>query len=53
MDQNPTTYDAVPYSGMPFTDTHPDRLATIAMLFGMNPPSVPRAGSWKSAAARG
>ena len=26
-----------------FSETHPDTLATIATLFGMNPPEVPRA----------
>jgi SAM-dependent methyltransferase len=30
-------YDEVPYVGMPFDQTHPDRLATIARLFGMTP----------------
>jgi SAM-dependent methyltransferase len=30
-------YDAVSYPGRPFEDTHPDRLAAIATLFGMQP----------------
>lgn len=31
------SYDQVPYPNDPFPQTHPDRLATIGMLFGMNP----------------
>src|SRR5262245_47574369 len=31
-------YDEVPYEGHAFPLTHPDRLATIATLFGMRPP---------------
>ena len=30
-----TTYDRVPYPGHPFVQTHPDRLATVATLFGL------------------
>ena len=30
-------YDAVPYPGHPFAQTHPDRLATLATLFGLRP----------------
>ncbi|MDA0162290.1 methyltransferase regulatory domain-containing protein [Solirubrobacter ginsenosidimutans] len=30
-------YDAVPYVGRPFAQTHPDRLATLAALFGRAP----------------
>src|SRR5881396_3431575 len=33
----PSAYDAVPYPGRPHAQTHPDRLATIATLFGMAP----------------
>ena len=33
-------YDEVPYPGYPFSQTHPDRLATMARLFGMNPAPV-------------
>jgi cyclopropane fatty-acyl-phospholipid synthase-like methyltransferase len=33
-------YDAVPYPGHPFAQTHPDRLATLATLFGLEPPPV-------------
>jgi SAM-dependent methyltransferase len=35
-------YDAVPYPGHPFAQTHPDRLATLADLFGLEPPPVER-----------
>ncbi|MEI8194795.1 MAG: methyltransferase regulatory domain-containing protein [Phycisphaerae bacterium] len=31
------TYDAIPYSVNAFPQTHPDRLAIIATLFGLNP----------------
>src|SRR4051794_15066241 len=30
-----TPYDDVPYPSVPFPQTHPDRLATLATLFGM------------------
>lgn len=33
-------YDAVPYTTYPRLVTHPDRLATMASLFGMEPPPV-------------
>ena len=32
-----TEYDAIPYDSRPQTATHPDRLATIATLYGMTP----------------
>src|SRR6266852_522791 len=35
-------YDEVLYAGLAFAQTHPDRLATIARLFGMRSPSVER-----------
>jgi SAM-dependent methyltransferase len=31
-------YDVLPYPGHPFPQTHPDRLATLATLFGLEPP---------------
>jgi methyltransferase-like protein/SAM-dependent methyltransferase len=34
------SYDAVPYPDNPFPQSHPDRLATVATLFGMRPPDV-------------
>src|SRR5947209_4319947 len=38
----PTAYDRVSYPGMPFPQTHPDRLSTLATLFGLDPPRVER-----------
>ncbi|MCU1257276.1 MAG: Methyltransferase type 12, partial [Bryobacterales bacterium] len=38
----PTLYDQVPYRGAPFAQTHPDRLAMLAHLFGMKPAPVER-----------
>jgi len=35
-----TAYDEIPYTGRPYPDTHPDRLATIATLFGMKPAPI-------------
>ncbi len=34
-------YDQVLYPGLPLPQTHPDRLATIAGLFGMSPAAAP------------
>lgn len=31
------SYEEVPYPGYPYPETHPDRLATIATLFGLTP----------------
>jgi SAM-dependent methyltransferase len=31
-------YDAVRYSNFPYAQTHPDRLATVAILYGLHPP---------------
>lgn len=33
-----TTYDDVHYSNYPYAQTHPDRLATVATLHGLEPP---------------
>jgi methyltransferase-like protein/SAM-dependent methyltransferase len=42
-DTAPTnSYDDVPYESLPFAQTHPARLATVATLFGLNPPPVER-----------
>jgi methyltransferase-like protein/trans-aconitate methyltransferase len=38
--QTPSAYDEVPYPSLAHVQTHPDRLATIATLFGMQPPPV-------------
>jgi SAM-dependent methyltransferase len=35
-------YDAVPYPGHPYAQTHPDRLAALATLFGLEPPPLDR-----------
>ena len=34
------SYDEVPYQSVALVETHPERLAAIATLFGMDPPSV-------------
>jgi len=36
----PTSYDEILYRGLPYNQTHPDRLATIATLFGMKPEDI-------------
>lgn len=36
-------YDAVPYPAHVYPETHPDRLATLAVLRGMEPPPAERA----------
>ena len=36
------SYDDVPYDSYPYPQTHPDRLATVATLFGLTPPDVAR-----------
>jgi SAM-dependent methyltransferase len=35
-----TAYDDVPYIGRAYPDTHPNRLATVATLFGMTPAAI-------------
>ncbi|MFV0446667.1 MAG: methyltransferase regulatory domain-containing protein [Planctomycetaceae bacterium] len=35
-----TSYDRVPYRSHSFPQTHPQRLATIAALFGLTPPDI-------------
>jgi methyltransferase-like protein/2-polyprenyl-3-methyl-5-hydroxy-6-metoxy-1,4-benzoquinol methylase len=35
-----TSYDRVPYKSHPFPQSHPNRLATIATLFGLQPPPI-------------
>jgi SAM-dependent methyltransferase len=39
-DSTPTPYDTLSYPGHPYEDTHPDRLATIASLYGMRPAAI-------------
>lgn len=36
-------YDEIPYTSRAFTTTHPEHLAAMATLFGMNPPPLARA----------
>jgi methyltransferase-like protein len=35
-----TTYDELPYLNKAFPQTHPDRLATLGRLFGLQPPDL-------------
>lgn len=35
-----TSYNDIPYESFPYQQTHPDRLATIARLFGLQSPHV-------------
>jgi methyltransferase-like protein/trans-aconitate methyltransferase len=35
-----TSYDEVPYDHLAFAQTHPDRLATAARIFGLQPPDI-------------
>jgi methyltransferase-like protein/2-polyprenyl-3-methyl-5-hydroxy-6-metoxy-1,4-benzoquinol methylase len=53
---DPTTessYDDVPYGASAHSSTHPDRLATIATLFGATPPPVAKARVLELGCARG
>src|SRR5436190_10239929 len=38
----PTSYDELPYPSVPKVWSHPDRLATIARLYGLHPPPIRR-----------
>jgi methyltransferase-like protein/predicted O-methyltransferase YrrM len=46
-------YDAVPYPSYPFPQTHPNRLATIATLLGMEPAPVGHCRILELGCARG
>ena len=35
-----SSYDDVPYDTLAFPQSHPDRLATVARIFGLTPPEV-------------
>lgn len=37
------SYDEIPYQSIPFTDTHPDNLAALGRLFGLDTPDPARA----------
>ena len=39
----PSSYEVIPYAPLVIARSHPNSLATIATLFGMTPPEVPRA----------
>lgn len=47
------TYNEVPYPSDPFPQTHPDRLATVATLFGLNPAPVEKCRVLELGCARG
>jgi SAM-dependent methyltransferase/methyltransferase-like protein len=38
-----SSYEVIPYTDKSYSESHPDRLATIATLFGMKPPEVSHA----------
>lgn len=40
MSSTANLYDSVPYPSVAFLQTHPDRLAVLGTLHGMNPPAV-------------
>ena len=40
MSIEPTSYDQVPYTSRAFPQTHPDRLASVARIFGLSTPDV-------------
>ena len=40
MSQTASSYDVVPYNSVPFKQSHPTRLATVATLMGLTPPPV-------------
>jgi methyltransferase-like protein/SAM-dependent methyltransferase len=39
--RNATSYDEVPSESSPFRQTHPDKLATLSVLLGLEPPPLP------------
>jgi methyltransferase-like protein/2-polyprenyl-3-methyl-5-hydroxy-6-metoxy-1,4-benzoquinol methylase len=48
-----SSYDDVPYGASAHPSTHPDRLATVATLFGASPPAVAEARVLELGCARG
>jgi len=40
--QTETSYDLIPYQSHAYPQTHPDRLATLAHIFGLTPAPVTR-----------
>ncbi len=53
MSQTSSSYDLVPYRSLPFRQTHPNRLATVATLMGLNPPPVTNARVLELGCGRG
>jgi methyltransferase-like protein/SAM-dependent methyltransferase len=51
--QSASTYDQVPYTSQPFAQTHPDRVASLAVLFGLNPPALEKCRVLELACASG
>ncbi len=47
------SYDEVPYPSVPFEQSHPNRLATVAALHGLQPPEVARCRVLELACAQG
>lgn len=47
------SYDQILYPNDPFPQTHPDRIATIAMLFGMTPAPVEKCRVLEMGTGRG
>jgi len=39
--RNATIHEEMPYESHPFRQTHPDRLATLSVLLGLEPPPLP------------
>ena len=48
-----SAYDDVPYGAGSHPSTHPDRLATVAALFGASPPPIATARVLELGCARG
>lgn len=40
LNEQNNSYDEVPYNSHPFAQTHPDKLATLARIFGLFPPPI-------------
>jgi methyltransferase-like protein/SAM-dependent methyltransferase len=40
MENSSTSYDKIPYRSMPFVQSHPNRLATVATLLGLSPKPI-------------
>ena len=49
----PTSYEEVPYPNDPYRSSHPDQLATVAILAGLTPPQVARSRVLELGCARG